>query len=165
MARYLAYSSPAAGHLFPLVPGLLELSARGHDVRVLGPAAHVDDARAAGLDALAVDPRIEAMTVTDYEARGTGRLERALAGLMARGDLERADLARAVAEFAPDVLLVDTNAYGALVGAEASGLPFAMVNPSLLAYPGRGIPPYGLGLAPARGPFGRARDAVLWPVV
>jgi MGT family glycosyltransferase len=40
-----------------------------------------------------------------------------------------------------------------------------MVNPSLLAYPGRGIPPYGLGLAPARGLFGRARDAVLWPVV
>lgn len=31
MSTFLAYTSPAAGHLFPLVPGLLELQRRGHD--------------------------------------------------------------------------------------------------------------------------------------
>jgi len=34
MARILAYTSPAAGHLFPLVPGLLALQERGHDVHL-----------------------------------------------------------------------------------------------------------------------------------
>ena len=38
MARFLAYTSPATGHLFPLVPGLLELIERGHEVRLYGPA-------------------------------------------------------------------------------------------------------------------------------
>ena len=34
MARILAYVVPAAGHLFPLVPGLQELQRRGHHVHV-----------------------------------------------------------------------------------------------------------------------------------
>jgi MGT family glycosyltransferase len=75
------------------------------------------------------------------------------------------DLDRAIADFAPDALLIDTNAYGALIAAERSGLPFALINPSLLAWPGRGIPPYGLGLAPMRGPLGHLRDTVLTKLV
>ena len=30
MARYLAYTSPARGHLYPIVPTLRELRRRGH---------------------------------------------------------------------------------------------------------------------------------------
>ena len=30
MARILAYTPPALGHVFPLVPGLLEMQRRGH---------------------------------------------------------------------------------------------------------------------------------------
>jgi MGT family glycosyltransferase len=84
---------------------------------------------------------------------------------MARGEFERADLQRAIAEFAPDVLLVDVNAYGAAVAAEASGLPWATVLPSLLPFPGKGIPPYGLGMKPMRGPLGRLRDTLLVKLV
>ncbi len=32
MARILAYTSPARGHLFPLTPILDELRARGHEI-------------------------------------------------------------------------------------------------------------------------------------
>ena len=42
-----------------------------------------------------------------------------------------------------------------------SGLPWATTLPSLLPLPGKGIPPYGLGIRPLRGPLGRARDVVL----
>ena len=66
---------------------------------------------------------------------------------------------------ASDVLLVDSIAYGALTTAEASGLPTALTLPSVLPWPGRGIPPYGLGLRPGHGPLSRIRDAVLWKVV
>jgi MGT family glycosyltransferase len=163
MARFLAYTSPAAGHLFPLVPGLLELTARGHDTRVIGPADLLD---ALPVDARALDPRIAEVEVTDYQGtNGADRLARALGGLMSRGELEMEDLDRAIADFAPDALLIDTNAYGALIAAERSGLPFALINPSLLAWPGRGIPPYGLGLAPMRGPLGHLRDTVLTKLV
>src|SRR3954469_11548167 len=106
MARFLAYTSPATGHLFPLVPGLLELIARGHEVRLYGPAEHLDAVRAAGIDARDLDPRIAAVEVRDFEAEtGAGRLRRALSGLMARGELDRAGLEVAIAHFDPDLLL------------------------------------------------------------
>ena len=35
MARILAFTSPATGHVFPLVPGLLALRERGHEVTLL----------------------------------------------------------------------------------------------------------------------------------
>src|SRR5256885_1695183 len=34
MARYLVYTSPARGHVYPLVPTLEELRRRGHEVAV-----------------------------------------------------------------------------------------------------------------------------------
>jgi MGT family glycosyltransferase len=154
MARFLAYTSPATGHLFPLVPGLLALVERGHEVRLYGPP--LDDV---GLDARPLAPRPAVPTVK------TGRLEKDLSELMAHGEHERAELERAIADFQPDALLIDTNAYGAAVAAEKSGLPWAIVNPSLLAYPGRGIPAYGLGMKPMRGPLGRVRDALLTQLV
>jgi MGT family glycosyltransferase len=166
MPRILAYSSPATGHVFPLIPGLLALRARGHDVRLLSPVGHVEQLRAAGLDAEALDPRIAAVEVSDYEAdEGGERLHKGLHDLLARGGYERADLERAIASFEPDVLIVDTNAYGGAIAAEASGLPWALSCPSLIPFPGKGIPPYGLGLAPMRGPLGRVRDKLLFQVV
>jgi MGT family glycosyltransferase len=166
MARILAYTSPATGHVFPLVPGLLALRERGHEVMLLSPAEHVAQLRAAGIDAAPLDPRIEAVPVADYEAKdGRERLHRGLHDLLARGEHERADLERAIISYSPDVLLIDTNAYGAAIGAEASGLPWATVFPSLIPFPGKGIPPDGLGLKPLRGPLGALRDKLLFKVV
>ena len=53
------------------------------------------------------------------------------------------------------------NSYGAVVAAEASGLPWASVQPTLLAYPDADTPPFGLGLRPMGGPLGRARNRLL----
>lgn len=163
MARILTYSSPAAGHVLPLVPGLRALVDRGHDVHLRVDAASVDLIRSAGLDASAQDPRISKIRVTDHEAKKPiDRLRRGLTDLITRGSLERIDLLSAIDAFRPDLLIVDANAYGALTVAEASGLPWAMSFPSLVPFKERGIPPYGAGLKPMRGPFGRLRDELVW---
>jgi UDP:flavonoid glycosyltransferase YjiC (YdhE family) len=167
MSTFLAYTSSAAGHLFPLVPGLLALQDRGHEVHVRTAAGLVDGARAAGLGHVdALNPRILEIEVRDYEARsGKGRLVVGFEHLLGRGPAEADDLGRALDQTGADAVLVDVNAYGAAVAAQRSGLPWATTLPSLLPLPGAGIPPYGLGLAPARGPLGRARDRALWNVV
>jgi MGT family glycosyltransferase len=164
MARILAYTTPATGHVFPLVPGLLALRERGHEVKLIASAEHVEALRAAGVDADAVDPRTTKV-ITDYEVQGRDRLHRGLADLLGRGEEQRADLERHIASYRPDVLLIDTIAYGAAIGAERSGLPWASIMPSLIPFPGKGIPPYGLGLKPMRGPLGRLRDKLLYRVV
>src|SRR6185312_2839426 len=85
--------------------------------------------------------------------------------LLRRGALDGPDLERALVETDADVLLVDTLAFGAAVAAERSGMPWAITLPSLLPLPGAGIPPYGLGLAPASGPLGALRDRIGWSLV
>jgi MGT family glycosyltransferase len=159
MATFLAYTSPAAGHLFPIVPGLLALRERGHAVHVRTAPELVAGVRAAGLDA---EPLGHAI---DVPFRGDGDLKVGLRDLMARGPAESADLKAAASAVGADALLVDVNAYGAAVAAGASGLPWATTLPSLLPLPGAGIPPYSFGLRPMRGPLGRARDRLGWKVM
>ncbi|GAA3455102.1 glycosyltransferase [Dactylosporangium matsuzakiense] len=158
MSRFLVYTPPAAGHVFPLVPGLLRLLDRGHQVQIRTGAALVGHLRTAGLDAIAVDPRIDA----SVKRSGAGD---DMADLFGRGEWEIADLRAAISAFTPDVLLADTNTFGAATLAQATGLPWAITQPSVLALRGQGIPPYSLGLAPGRGPLTAARDALLWKIV
>jgi UDP:flavonoid glycosyltransferase YjiC (YdhE family) len=163
MTRYLVYLPPATGHVFPLIPGLRALAGRGHDVRVRALPSLGEHLRTAGIVAEPIDERITASAhTTDPDGR---RHTDDLADLMRRGPWEMEDLNRAIAEVRPDVLIVDANCYGAATAAEASGLPWVMTMPSVLPRPGRGIPPYGLGLAPRPGVLGAVRDAVLWKVV
>jgi MGT family glycosyltransferase len=163
MTTFLAYTSPAAGHLFPLVPGLLELRRRGHDVHVRTDPALVAGLRRAGLAAEPVDPRIAAIRPGGVDGRNG--LRAGYRALLERGALDGPDLERALAETGADALVVDTLAYGAGITAERSGLPWALTMPSLLPLPGAGIPPYGLGLRPARGPLGALRDRIGWALV
>ena len=166
MSRFLVYVSPAVGHTLPLVPGLLELQRRGHDVHVRCVSTLVGTLRDAGLEASHVDPSVTGIAINDYLASGDAdRLRSGQVDLMARGRHDGPDLARAISAHRPDVLLVDVNAYGARVHAEASGLPWATLLPSVVPLPGAGIPPYGPGLAPMRGPVGWLRARILWKAV
>ena len=166
MTRFLAYVSPAVGHTLPLVPGLLELRRRGHDVHVRTLPDLVPVLLAAGLDASPVSPEVLAVPITDYRATSdTERLHAGQVDLMERGRHDGPDFLAAVESFRPDVVLVDVNAYGAQLQAERLDLPRATLMPSVVPVPGKGIPAYGLGMKPARGPLGAARDAVLWRLV
>ncbi len=166
MSRFLVYVSPAVGHALPLVPGLLELQRRGHDVHVATMPSLVGVLRDAGLDASPVADSVIDVPVTDYLADSDAdRLRSGQVDLMERGRYDGPDLARMIEEQHPDILLVDVNAYGARSVAEASGLPWATLLPTVLPLKGAGIPPYGPGFAPMRGPVGWLRDQVMWKVM
>ena len=45
-----------------------------------------------------------------------------------------------------------------MVAAEAAGIPFDVLMPNVYLFPVDGATPFGLGLRPARGAPGRARD-------
>jgi len=166
MSTILAYTHPSAGHAFPLIPGLTELAARGHRVELVTAPSVIDTLGGTGIGTHPVADDVLAVRVADYEGKtGSTRLRKALAETTRRGLAEITDLRRHVERCRPDVLLIDTIAYGAQVAARASGLPWALIQPSLLSMPGSGIPPYGLGLAPMAGPLGRVRDRMGWRVV
>ncbi len=162
MARYLVYTSPARGHLYPIVPTLEELRRRGHEVAVRTLASEVGLLRELGFEAEAIDPAIERKEHEDWRARTPiGALQDNLNVFFERARYDGPDLRRAIEEERPDALLVDINAWGAMAVAESAGMPWATWCPYFLPVPSRDAPPFGLGLPPARGPLGRLRDRLL----
>jgi MGT family glycosyltransferase len=166
MARYLVYTSPARGHLYPVVPTLEELRPRGHEVVVRTLASEVGLLGGLGFEAESIDPAIERKEHADWRARTPiGALQDNLSVFFERARLDGPDLRRAIEDERPDVLLVDINTWGAVAVAETTGIPWATWCAYFLPTPSRDAPPFGLGLPPARGPLGRLRDRLLSPVL
>lgn len=166
MARILAYTSPARGHLFPATAILDELRGRGHEIALRTLASEVPALRERGFDAAAVAPEVEGVEHDDWRARGPrANLARSVAVFCARGRHDGPDLRAAIAAERPDALLVDVNCWGAQAVAETWGGPWATFCPYPLPVSSRDAPPFGPGLAPARGPLGRLRDRALRPLL
>src|SRR5262249_4921774 len=164
--KVLAYTSPARGHLFPLVPILDELQRRGHAIALRTLASEVELMRERGFDTVAISTRIEALAHDDYPARNPpGKVKRALAVFAARAELEVADLRAAIEAEAPDALLIDAMSWGASAVADGRAGRWAQWFPYPLPLPSRDVPPFGPGLKPPAGPLGRIRDRLLGPLI
>jgi MGT family glycosyltransferase len=156
------YTSPARGHLYPVVPIAQELAARGHEIALRTLASQVQTMRELQIDAEPVSPDVERVELEDYRARSPATAgRRAMATFAARAAHEAPDLTRAIEGHRPDALLIDINCWGAATVAQRWGMPWAMYSPYLLMLPSREAPPFGLGLAPRSDALGIARDAVL----
>jgi MGT family glycosyltransferase len=166
MARVLAYTSPARGHLYPLVPILDELHARGHRIAVRTLPSELAALRERGFTADPIAEPILAIEHDDWQARTQlAALRRSLATFARRAEHEVPDLSAAIEAEHPDVLLVDVTTWGAAAVAEARDQPWAQWLPYPAPLPSRDAPPFGPGFAPARGPLGRARDRLLGPIL
>jgi MGT family glycosyltransferase len=162
----LAYTSPARGHLFPLVPILDELARRGHSIAVRTLSSQVPLLAARGFDAAPIAPVIETIEHDDYLGRtASAGLKRAMATFGARSVHEVGDLRAAIADHRPDAMLIDSMTWGATAVAEAWGGPWAQWFPFPLPLPSRDTPPFGPGFKPAAGLAGRLRDRLLGPIL
>jgi MGT family glycosyltransferase len=160
--KLLAYTSPARGHLYPIVPILTELQRRGNEIALRTLASQVARVRELQIDAAAVSERVEGVELDDYKPRTRpAKARRVLKTYLTRAAYESTDLSAAIEAERPDVLLVDINCWGAAAAAEASTRPWAMYSPYLLPVHSRDAPPLGLGLRPLSGPVGTARNAIV----
>ena len=85
-------------------------------------------------------------------------LDRLVAG---PADAFASDVEAALDDRPADVLAADGAMLGALVAAEARGLPAVALLPNIYVRPSPDLPPFGSGLRLAAGPLGRARDRLL----
>lgn len=140
----------------------------GHDVRVLADAVLAPDVASAGAEHVAwatapqrPDLAPESAVIRDWEAKTPlGAFAAARDGLMTGpAALFAADVRAELGRRPADVVVCNLFLFGAQIGAEAEGVPVAMLSPNLLAVPGWGTPPLGTGFPQATGPLGRLRDA------
>ena len=168
--RFLFVMVEGGGNVSSQLGIARRLAARGHEVRVLGDAAIEPEARAAGCSfaPFATAPHHNMRSqkddlVKDWQpgsplaklVRVAGTLMFGPAAAYAR------DLMTALESFPADALAIDYLLFGALIGAEKSGLPTATLMHTPYAPPTEGVPPFGLGWRPARGWLGRLRDRVV----
>ena len=168
MATILAYTSPALGHLYPISALLIELRNRGHDIALRTLAAGVETGRELGFATQAIDPRIEAIVHDDWTAPNPrAALKLAVTVFGKRAVHEVADLRAAIADQRPDALIIDAMCWGAASVADAADLPWLSFCPftPFLFLRSRGVPPFGPGLRPWPGVWGRVRDAALRPLL
>ncbi len=75
------------------------------------------------------------------------------------------DLVEELGRAPADVVVTSETLLGAMVGAEAAGVPCVAIAPGIYLFPRPGVPPYGPGLQPARSLVGRLRDRVITALV
>jgi MGT family glycosyltransferase len=165
MRNVLIYTSPARGHLYPMMDVALALKETGKRVVMQTLEGERELVHAEGLEHRPIDPRIEALRLEDYRAGNPiAGIRRTFATWGERASFEVEDLRASCDELAPDLLLIDANTWGAAAFAEARGLPWAMFLPYVLPVPSRDAPAFGPGFSPPRGWPGRLRDRLLWGV-
>ena len=156
--RYLFALIDAGGTVPPELGVARRLVDRGHNVTVLADEALADQIRRTGAAHL---PRTTAPagTFRDWDMTPLA-LARVVADHMMVGPApgQAEDTSAAIDTSRPDLVVASAFAVGAMVAAEARGVPFDLLIPNVYPFPAEGMPPFGLGLAPAGGPLGPIRD-------
>ncbi|TNE86067.1 MAG: glycosyltransferase [Deltaproteobacteria bacterium] len=166
MRTVLIYTSPARGHLYPMMDVALALRDAGYRVVIQTLADERERVEAQGLEHRPIADAIEALVLEDF--RGTHPLSQfklAFDCWLRRAPHEIEDLEATVAEVKPDLLLVDVNTWGGAIFAQREGLRWAMFMPFCLPTSDPMVPAFGPGFAPPAGALGRLRDTAFRAVL
>lgn len=169
MVDVMLTAMPFHGHAVPMAAVAEAFVRDGHAVRVYTGRAHAARFEDVGAEAVLWDAARDFdeldLSATYPELVGTRGWRRTLENIehlfVRTGADQAADLLAAYAERRWDVIVADGLSLGARFASEHTATPWVSVSVVPLAMPSRTLPPPGSGLAPARGPAGRARDALL----
>jgi len=155
---YLFALTDGGGTVPPELGVVRRLVDRGHRVTVLGEQSMERQIAATGASAEFFTQQTG--EIDDWRARGPMALARNMADTMLAGPVAgaAADTSAAIAATSPDLVVASSFAIGAMIAAEARGLPVDVLVPNAYPFPAEGMPPFGAGLAPMAGPVGRLRD-------
>ncbi|HEY1450618.1 MAG TPA: hypothetical protein VGF47_06655, partial [Solirubrobacteraceae bacterium] len=96
--KLLAYTSPARGDLYPIVPILTEVVARGGEAQIYTLADEVEKVSSVGLTGYAIDPAIEREQLRDWRSSSQlGRTLSAIRTFLRRAAHEVPDVKQAIA--------------------------------------------------------------------
>jgi UDP:flavonoid glycosyltransferase YjiC (YdhE family) len=168
--RFLFVMIEGGGNVPAQLSVARRLAARGHVVHVLTDPAVAPEVEAAGCEFVPLEraPHQNMRdrnrdVVRDFEPKTPfGKLRRVADALMfGPAEAYARDTLCAIERVSPDAVAVDCLPFGAMVGAEKSGLPSAVMFHLIYCAPVPGATPFGFGVQPARGLLGRLRDRLL----
>ena len=172
MSRIIFATTPADGHTVPALPIVRALIERGHSVRWYAGRKYADRIHAVGAEYLPMSDHDYSIVGLDQffparvELSGLAKLKFDMAvafTVPARTHL--ADLLAALEDEPADLVVGDTGLIAGPMLNELGGPPFAAFGISVVGFPSRDVPPFGLGLRPTTGALGSFRNQVLHTLV
>ena len=161
MTTYLVALVDGGGTV-PVELGVVRrLVERGHDVTVLAEDSMADDVRGHRCHVPPLGRGTQPARTAPPSTIRTGTGSARTRASCSPGCSRRSSSARCAATSPtstrrsptrrPDVVLCAQFAFGAMVAAEAAGIPFDVLMPNVYLLPSDGVTPFGLGLRPAHG--------------
>ena len=157
--RSLFALTDAGGTVPPEVGVARRLVDRGHLITVCADESMADQVLRTGATFVPWTSR-PAGEFRDWELRTPTSLARGMAEHMFTGPApgQASDTTNAIDAVRPELVVTSFMAVGAMIAAEARGVPFDVLIPNIYPMPSPGAPALGTGLTPGRGPLGRVRD-------
>jgi UDP:flavonoid glycosyltransferase YjiC (YdhE family) len=170
MTKFLLCTWEGGGVIPPELGLAKRLIARGHQVRVLACPAVEEAATAAGCEfsPWVTAPKKHSLSpdedlLRDWEFKNIFALFEHALNVLVCGPAGKfaADTLAVLKHHPADVVLTDFIMLGSQIAAEKAGLPYAVLEPNINMRPVAGVPAFGPGLMPAKGPLGRLRDRIM----
>ena len=166
--RFLLVTTPVTGHVSPVLPVARKLVERGHEILWYTSARfqakiETTGARFVGFQtAQDIDyHRIDELFPERAKLKGIALGKWELKNLIDVSLEQYYDIPGILRGFQADIILADSFALSALLTAETTGLPLALLNVSNLFARSRDTAPDGLGLAPNSTRLGQLRNGFL----
>ena len=166
MTEILMTTWDGAGTTPPLMSVARALVARGHSVRVLADPTLRADVEETGAEWLSwtraphrTEAGVDGLFVNDWEPGLDGFAAMRDGIAVGPAGAFAADVRDELERRRPDVMLTELLLFGPPVAAEAAGVPYVVLNPTINVVPAPGIPPFGQGLLPAAGEADRELHA------
>jgi len=162
MKTILIYTSPARGHLYPMMDVAIELRKKGFNVLVQTLSSEKEHVEKEGITHLSISSEIESLELQDYnESNPISQFKSAFRSWLSRAPHEIEDLKESCNKFNPDLLIVDVNTWGAGAYAESENDPWVMFTPYCLPISSSDTPAFGPGFSPPTNVIHRIRDRIV----
>jgi UDP:flavonoid glycosyltransferase YjiC (YdhE family) len=168
--QYLFAVVDGGGNVPPELHAVRRLIERGHAVTVLADDSVAPDVRSTGAEFRRwvrapnrLDRTPEHDRTRDWECKYPWQLVDRVIDTMLVGPAEAyaSDVNDAITQCQPALVISSMFCLGGMLAAEAARVPYIVLFPNIYPLPAPGIPPFGIGLGPARGRLGRWRDGML----
>jgi UDP:flavonoid glycosyltransferase YjiC (YdhE family) len=170
MSRILIATLPVVGHVAPILPLAAKLVERGHEVAWYTGKNFQSKIEATGARYL---PMVVGRDLDDLDKEATLAGREKLKGIAQikfdikfgfigpmPGHIE--DIENILKTYPADVLVGDTAFSAGAIISKRNNLPWAIVNITVLSLPSVDAPPFGLGIMPGKGVFGRLHNRFLY---
>ncbi|MCB2219351.1 MAG: hypothetical protein KQI35_03075 [Bacteroidetes bacterium] len=169
MSKFIIITNPSPAHMFPMYPIASELVKSGHTVKWISGWAFKEKVEKTGAQYIPMHPKYDRGNTDLYEffpelkkLKGVSMLRfYSKNWLLSPSRYYIKQIEDILLDFKADAIIGDTFRMYAVFATERGGPPFVMINVLPLMYPGKDVPPQGMGLLPGSSFLSKIKESIL----